>query len=64
MRLAPTFLNSKLVTTKCILEEGKLLGQQLRGALLVCKQFKVRKCGHKETATAQECIKSMIGGLS
>ncbi|XP_057296768.1 rRNA-processing protein UTP23 homolog isoform X2 [Hydractinia symbiolongicarpus] len=52
---------SQLFTTKCILDEGKLLGPQLHGAHLVCKQFKLRKCTHNEPVSAQECIQSMIG---
>jgi len=48
-------------TTKCILEEGKQLGKQLNGAVLICQQFKLRKCGHQNPVTAQECISSMIG---
>jgi len=46
-------------TTKCILEEGKQLGKQLNGAVLICQQFKLRKCGHQNPVTAQECISSM-----
>jgi len=52
---------SQLFTTKCILEEGKLLGPQLHGALHICKQYKLRKCGHKEPVSAQQCIEDMIG---
>jgi len=52
---------SQLFTTSCILEEGKLLGPQLHGAVLVCQQFKLRKCGHANPVPAQDCIKSMIG---
>jgi len=52
---------TQLFTTKCILEEGKLLGPQLGGALHICKQYKLRKCGHKEAMTAQQCIEDMIG---
>ena len=51
-------------TTSCILKEGELLGRQLGGAVHICKQFKLRKCGHeKEAVSAQECILSMIGML-
>lgn len=53
--------DSQLYTTNCILEEGKLLGTPLYGAVLICKQFKLRKCGHDKPVSAQECIRSMIG---
>ncbi|XP_066922333.1 rRNA-processing protein UTP23 homolog [Clytia hemisphaerica] len=52
---------SQLFTTSCILEEGKQLGKQLGGAVHICKQFKLRKCGHSKAVPAQECILSMIG---
>ena len=53
---------TQLFTTSCILSEGALLGPQLHGALLICKQYKLRKCPHKdEPVSAQECIQHMIG---
>jgi len=53
----------QLCTTKCILEEGKLLGPQLGGAVHICKQFKLRKCGHEngKAVSAQQCIMGMLG---
>jgi len=53
--------NSQLFTTSCIINEGTLLGPQLHGAVLICKQFKLRKCHHEEPVPAQDCIKTMIG---
>ncbi|XP_065674609.1 rRNA-processing protein UTP23 homolog isoform X3 [Hydra vulgaris] len=53
--------DSLLYTTNCILEEGKSLGPQLYGAVLVCKQFKLRKCNHRKPVSAQACILSIIG---
>ena len=50
-------------TTACILKEGEELGRQLSGAVHICKQFKLRKCGHEKPVSAQECIRSMIGNF-
>lgn len=52
---------TQLFTTKCILDEGVLLGPRLHGAHLICKQYKLRKCQHPGTLSAQECIANMIG---
>ena len=50
------------MTTKCVIEEGKALGPQLAGAVLILKRFQLRKCGHhKEAVPAAECIMYMIG---
>merc|ERR1719354_512480 len=54
---------TQLFTTSCILAEGDMLGPQLHGALHICKQYKLRKCGHTltEALSAQQCIQHMIG---
>jgi len=53
---------SQLFTTSCILAEGEVLGPQLGGAVHICKQFKLRKCGHKkESVPAEQCIRELIG---
>jgi len=45
-----------------VIEEGKALGPQLAGAVLIAKRFQLRKCAHhKEAVPAAECITSMIG---
>lgn len=50
------------MTTRCVIEEGKALGPQLAGAVLIAKRFQLRKCAHvKEAVPAAECIMSMIG---
>ena len=55
-------LDLNLVTTKCVIEEGKALGPQLSGAVLIAKRFQLRKCAHHKAAVpAAECIMSMIG---
>ncbi|EDO34484.1 predicted protein, partial [Nematostella vectensis] len=60
----PKYLDAdvQLVTTKCVIEEGKSLGPQLNGAVTIAKRFQVRLCGHKKNSVpAVECIKTMIG---
>jgi len=52
---------TQLFTTSCVLAEGEMLGPQLHGALHICKQYKLRKCGHKEPVPAQQCLQHMIG---
>jgi len=47
-----------------VIEEGKALGPQLAGAVLIAKRFQLRKCAHhKEAIPAAECIMSMIGTI-
>ncbi|XP_031566348.1 rRNA-processing protein UTP23 homolog isoform X1 [Actinia tenebrosa] len=60
----PKYFDAKvqLVTTNCIIEEGKALGPSLNGAVSIAKKFQVRLCGHKKSPVpAAECIKSIIG---
>ncbi|XP_020904132.1 rRNA-processing protein UTP23 homolog [Exaiptasia diaphana] len=60
----PKYFDAKvqLVTTACILEEGKSLGPSLSGAVSIAKRFQVRVCGHKKNPVpATECIKHLIG---
>lgn len=55
-------LDSNSVTTRCVIEEGKALGPQLAGAVLIAKRFQLRKCAHHKVAVpAAECIMGMIG---
>ncbi|KAJ7379442.1 Small subunit processome component [Desmophyllum pertusum] len=60
----PKYLDGsiQLLTTRCVIEEGKALGPQLAGAVLIAKRFQLRKCAHHKAAVpAAECILSMIG---
>lgn len=51
----------KLCTTVCAVTETESLGPQLYGAMLVIKQFPVRRCGHeKQPITAANCFHSMV----
>jgi len=50
------------VTTNCVIEEGKILGPSVSGAVSIAKRFQLRICGHKKNpVSATECIKNMIG---
>lgn len=52
----------QLVTTRCIAEEIRSLGQDFYGASLVAQRFSHRNCGHtKKCVNATECVLSMIG---
>lgn len=60
----PKYLDGsiQLLTTRCVIEEGKALGPQLAGAVLIAKRFQLRKCAHhREAVPAAQCIMSMIG---
>ncbi|XP_076320176.1 rRNA-processing protein UTP23 homolog [Tachypleus tridentatus] len=59
----PNYLEGevKLMTTSCVVTETEKLGPALFGAMLVVKQFHVRKCGHeKKPIVASECLYSMV----
>ncbi|XP_022243574.1 LOW QUALITY PROTEIN: rRNA-processing protein UTP23 homolog [Limulus polyphemus] len=59
----PNYLEGevKLMTTSCVVTETEKLGPALFGAMLVVKQFHVRKCGHeKKPIEASECLYSMV----
>ena len=49
------------VTTKCIVDELESLGEELRGAKLLARRMEFRKCAHRETFSACECLKMIIG---
>eukprot|EP00128_Syssomonas_multiformis_P011760 Colp12_sorted_trinity150504_noHs@16202 len=53
---------TKLMTTKCVLAELDLLGDQFLGAKLIAKRYEIRRCKHQESPVpATECIASIIG---
>ncbi|KAI1280885.1 rRNA-processing protein UTP23 -like protein [Halotydeus destructor] len=59
----PNYLGEevKLMTTVCTVIETEKLGPALYGAMLVVKQFPVRKCGHeKNPVSASECLLSLL----
>lgn len=59
----PKFLEAevKFLTTACCIMEVESLGPATYGAMLVAKQFSVRKCGHeKNPLPASECLYSML----
>ena len=52
------------MTTRCVVAELGLLGEELRGAMYIAKRFQQRRCSHgKEKLTAAECILSLTGTL-
>lgn len=50
----------KLLTTACVIEETKRLGQPLRGANLIVSQFPVHNCGHDEPVSASKCLSTFM----
>ncbi|KAK4045712.1 rRNA-processing protein UTP23 homolog [Daphnia magna] len=51
----------KLLTTQCVILEMEKIGPSINGALSICKQFAVHKCGHeKKPVLASKCLESMI----
>jgi len=51
----------RLFTTVCVVNEVEMLGPALYGAMLVVKQFPVRKCSHeKSPIAAVKCLQSLI----
>lgn len=61
----PKYLSDscKLFTTVCVVEETQRLSQSLYGAMIVIKQFPIRKCGHeKSPIAANECLREVICG--
>jgi len=57
----PKYLGTgvEIFTTKCVLEELKLLGHELYGALRVCENFEVVKCPHNPIRTAASCMERL-----
>lgn len=51
----------KLLTTSCVILEMEKLGPMVSGALRICKQFAIHRCGHeKMPIPASKCLESMI----
>ncbi|XP_053200568.1 rRNA-processing protein UTP23 homolog [Panonychus citri] len=48
-------------TTICVINEVQNIGHSVYGAFLIVKQFKPRKCGHKNPIGAAACIRSLVG---
>jgi len=57
----PKYLGTgvEIFTTKCVLEELKLLGNELYGALKICENFEVVKCPHNPIRTAASCMERL-----
>lgn len=52
-------------TTKCILAELEMLGDQFKHARMVAQKFQLRHCEHKgNPIAATDCIKSLLGDES
>ncbi|RWS21536.1 rRNA-processing protein UTP23-like protein [Leptotrombidium deliense] len=52
---------TKLFTTVCVVNETEKLGAAVYGAMVILKQFNVRKCGHeKNPIDASQCLHSMV----
>ena len=49
------------MTTRCILNELKSLGDELKGAYYIANRFQQRRCGHKKHLPAAQCINEFIG---
>ncbi|KAI8847411.1 Fcf1-domain-containing protein [Chytridium lagenaria] len=49
------------MTTFCVHEELKLLGEDFRGALINARRFEKRRCPHDSPIPAADCISSIIG---
>ncbi|CAG2109918.1 unnamed protein product [Medioppia subpectinata] len=59
----PKYLSQecKLLTTVCVVQEAQRLSQSLYGAMLIIKQFPIRRCGHeKSPIDASECLRELI----
>lgn len=51
----------KMCTTTCVVTETEKLGPLLYGAMLIVKQYPVRKCGHEDNPiSGSKCIKDTI----
>eukprot|EP00039_Didymoeca_costata_P028779 m.22137 g.22137 ORF g.22137 m.22137 type:complete len:213 (+) comp7351_c0_seq1:178-816(+) len=59
----PSYLGSScsLFTTKCVVAELETLGEDFRGAKLFGKRLERKKCAHKGTVSAAECLSYLIG---
>lgn len=61
----PKFLEAevKFCTTACVIIELESLGPATYGAMLVAKQYSIRKCGHeKNPIPGSECLYSLLSG--
>ncbi|XP_078482001.1 rRNA-processing protein UTP23 homolog [Ciona intestinalis] len=57
------YLNTtvKCCTTRCVLAELELLGNEMHGAKMVAQRFQLRSCPHRNSPVpAAECLKSLI----
>ncbi|RWS17064.1 rRNA-processing protein UTP23-like protein [Dinothrombium tinctorium] len=53
--------DTKLFTTVCVVTETEKIGPAVYGAMLIVKQFNIRKCGHeKHPIAASDCLLSMV----
>jgi U3 small nucleolar RNA-associated protein 23 len=49
-----------LYTTKCIVQEVKLLGPDFFGTYVMIRKFEYRQCKHAQVAPARECVLSFL----
>lgn len=52
--------NITLLTTKCVLNELFIMGKELYGAYVICKNMKLYECGHNGSKMARGCLKHII----
>ncbi|KAI8806568.1 Fcf1-domain-containing protein [Cladochytrium replicatum] len=52
---------AKPMTTQCVIEELRSLGEDMSGAVIAGKRLERRRCVHEKTVPAAECLKLIIG---
>ncbi|KJE97228.1 hypothetical protein CAOG_007670 [Capsaspora owczarzaki ATCC 30864] len=59
----PAYLGAQtaLVTTACIVNELKMLGEVYAGAYLATRKLEHRRCGHSPALTGSQCLMRLIG---